>query len=142
LHQRAGSQRVLEVHGTARELVCLSCRQVQPEDAAIQRVIARGEVPYCGLCGGTLKPNVVLFGEMLPFRVMQQVEVEIGTCDLILVVGSSLEVQPACWWPQEALQRGARAIIVNYSETYLDELAEVAIHADVAETLPALVAAL
>jgi len=142
LHQRAGSRRVLEVHGTAHELVCLGCGQIYRDDESITRVVEQGEVPYCGLCGGVLKPNVVFFGELLPHDVIFEVEREIRQCDLVIVAGSSLEVQPACWWPQEAMAHGAEAVIINYVETYLDERAAVAIHEDVAKALPALVAAL
>jgi NAD-dependent deacetylase len=142
LHQRAGSQRVLEVHGAAHEVVCLSCRQIFREDANIWRTIDKGEVPYCSLCGGLLKPNVVLFGERLPLHVVSQVDKEIAECDVILVAGSSLLVQPACWWPEEAMRHGAQAIIVNLTETHLDASAAVVIRGDVAEALPAIVEAL
>ncbi len=142
LHQRAGSRRVLEVHGAAHEVICLSCSQVFREDGAIWRVIDKGDVPYCPLCGGLLKPNVVLFGERLPYVVLRDVEQEIAACDVILVAGSSLAVQPACWWPEEAMRHGAEAIVVNMTETYLDARASVVIRADVAEALPAIVEAI
>jgi NAD-dependent deacetylase len=142
LHQRAGSQRVYEVHGNARELVCLACRQVVVEEAQAAHVTQPDGVLYCGLCGGLLKPNVVFFGELLPYEVVREVEREVRLCDLIIVVGSSLEVFPACDWPREAIQHGARAMVINYQPTYLDERADVVIHDDVATTLPELVAAL
>jgi NAD-dependent deacetylase len=139
LHQRAGSQRVYEVHGNARELVCLACRQVVAEEAQAARTTQHDGVLYCGVCGGLLKPNVVFFGELLPPQVVREVEREVRACDLIIVVGSSLEVFPACDWPREAVRHGARAIIINYQPTYLDEQAAVVIHDDVATVLPAIV---
>jgi NAD-dependent deacetylase len=142
LHQRAGSQRVLEVHGRARELICLACGSLYLDDARISRVVERGEVPYCELCGGVLKPNVVFFGELLPHDVLCEAEREIQECDLILVAGTSLEVQPACLWPQDAVSHGATAIVVNYQDTYIDACAAVTIHDDVAAVLPAIVDAL
>lgn len=142
LQQRAGSRRVLEVHGTAQELVCLSCGQIYRDDEPIRRIIEQGDVPYCALCGGLLKPNVVLFGELLPGAVLREVYAELQRCDVILVAGSSLEVHPAASWPETALRNGARAIIVNLSETYLDPYADVVIRRNVAEALPALVTAL
>lgn len=138
LHQRGGSRRVLEVHGRGHELVCLACGQTYEDDAEVQRVVDRGEVPYCAFCGGLLKPNVVFFGALLPLDVLDEVEREVRACDLMIVVGSSLEVQPACLWPQDAMRHGARAIIVNYQETYLDERADVVIRGDVASVLPAI----
>ncbi len=142
LHQRAGSRRVLEVHGRGHELICLECRQVVEDDDQIAASLALGEVPLCPGCGGLLKPNVVLFGELLPLDVLAKVDAEMRRCDLVIVVGSSLEVYPACLWPEQAVQRGARAIIVNYQPTYLDDMADVSIHEDVAQVLPAIVEAL
>ncbi len=142
LHQRAGSRRVLEVHGRGREMICLSCRDVIAADHEAAQVAERGEVPHCPRCGGLLKPNVVFFGELLPLDVLAEVAREIRLCDLVLVVGSSLEVQPACLWPEEAMRHGARAIVVNYQPTYLDDDAEVVIHDDVARVLPAIVDAI
>jgi NAD-dependent protein deacetylase/lipoamidase len=142
LHQSGGARRVLEVHGRGRELICLTCHQVVNDDESVQRQIERGEVPYCPVCGGLLKPNVVFFGEVLPRGVIFQVSEEVRACELMLVVGSSLEVMPACLWPQDAVQHGARLIIINYQPTYVDERASVVIRDDVAQVLPAIVAAL
>ncbi len=140
LHQRAGSRRVLELHGHLREATCLKCRQVVPTQGMIERFLDTGQVPRCQ-CGGVLKPNVVLFGEPLPRRALLEAWGEAERCDLMLVVGSSLEVAPASEIPLVALRYGARLIIVNYQTTHLDHLAEVVIHEDVAQVLPRIVEA-
>jgi NAD-dependent deacetylase len=104
----------------------------------VEDFVNRGKVPTCA-CGGVLKPNVILFGEQLPLQVLTAARQDVLACDLMLVAGSSLEVEPAADLPLTALGRGARLIIVNYQPTYLDEKADVVIHADVAEVLPRIV---
>jgi NAD-dependent deacetylase len=98
-------------------------------------------VPHCVHCGGVLKPDVVLFGEFLPLDVLQAAEAEAAACDLVLVVGSSLTVAPASLLPEVAVERGARLVIVNRERTDLDGRADVVLHEDVAEALPALAVA-
>ena len=139
LHQRAGSRRVLELHGHMREATCIRCYKVVPARALINKFLADGQVPVCEDCGGVMKPNVILFGEQLPVRVLNEARREARLCDLMLVLGSRLEVAPAADLPMIAHQHGAKVIIVNYQETYLDPQAEVVIHADVAEVLPRIV---
>ncbi|HID86139.1 MAG TPA: NAD-dependent protein deacylase [Anaerolineae bacterium] len=140
LHQRAGSKRVLELHGHLREATCLQCHKVVPAQGLIEAFLERGEVPRCP-CGGLLRPNVVLFGELLPKGILLEAWGEAERCDLMLVAGSSLEVAPASEIPLMARRSGARIIIVNYQETCLDRLADVVIHEDVAEVLPQIVEA-
>jgi NAD-dependent deacetylase len=140
LHQRAGSRRVLELHGHMREATCIRCYKVVPVDAALEQTILSGKIPHCQ-CGGVLKPNVILFGEQLPVKVLNKSMAEARRCDLILVAGSSLEVSPAADIPFVAAESGARAIIVNFSATCFDDRADVVIHDDVAAALPAIVAA-
>jgi NAD-dependent deacetylase len=98
-----------------------------------------GQVPHCS-CGGTFKPNVILFGEQLPIRVLNEAMAQARRCDLILVAGSSLEVTPAGDIPFLAVDCGARAIIVNLEPTHFDERANVVIHGDVADILPRITA--
>jgi len=141
LHQAAGSQKVLEVHGNHREATCLKCYKVVPAAELMDRVIETGEVPYCS-CGGVFKPNVVLFGEMLPVQTLYQAEQAARECDVMLVAGSSLEVVPAANLPLVAVKHGARLIIVNKGPTSLDHQATVLIRDDVAVALPAIVTAL
>jgi len=142
LHSRAGSRQVLEIHGHIREATCLNCRGVQPAAPVFQRFLEDGRTPHCPECGGVLKPNVVLFGEELPAALLIEAQRLARQCDLMLVAGSSLEVAPAGDLPGLALAAGARLIIVNREPTPYDAEAEVVIHADVAEALPAIVAEL
>jgi NAD-dependent deacetylase len=140
LHQRAGSRRVLELHGHMREATCVRCYKEVPVDPAMEQVLRDGKVPRCA-CGGTLKPNVILFGEQLPVRVFNRALEEARRCDLVLVAGSSLSVTPAADIPRIAVESGAKAIIVNLEPTDFDPQADVVIHGDVTEVLPAIVAA-
>ena len=138
LHQRAGSQRVLELHGHLREATCVRCYKKISVDREVEDLIRNGQVPRCE-CGGVMKPDVILFGEQLPIRVLNQAMKEARTCDLMLVAGSSLEVTPAADIPFLAVDSGAKAIIVNLEPTAFDTRADVVIHGDVAEILPRLV---
>jgi NAD-dependent deacetylase len=135
LHQRAGSQRVHEVHGHVREATCVRCYRTVPADILIEKFVEDGQVPRC-TCGGLLKPNVILIGEQLPLQVLTAARKDTNACDLMLVAGSSLEMEPAADLPLVALGHDARLIIVNYQPTYLDDRADVVIHDDVAEILP------
>jgi len=135
LHQRAGSQRVHEVHGHIREATCIRCYRVLPADSLIEQFVVHGRVPHCA-CGGVLKPNAILFGEQLPLQVLTAARQDTRASDLVLVAGSSLEVEPAADLPLVALGQGARLVVINYQPTHLDYRADVVIHADVAEVLP------
>jgi NAD-dependent deacetylase len=139
LHQRAGSKTVYELHGHVREATCVSCYSTQPTEGLIADFIRSGETPRCPECDGILKPNAVLFGEQLPFDVVRQAQIEFSRSDLILVIGSTLEVTPAALLPIEPLNAGARLIIINHMPTYLDERADVIFRQDVAVVLPRLV---
>lgn len=142
LHTQAGSQIVYEIHGHLRQATCQQC-QHQVETADIfPTFLATKQVPHCPHChDGVLKPNIVLFGELLPMQVVRAAQREIKQCDLILVAGSSLTVAPACDLPQQAKLNRANLIIINYNETHLDYMADLVIRADVAEILPRLAAA-
>ena len=135
LHQKAGSKRVLEVHGHLREATCLRCFTVIPAQDLFDQFIADGLVPKCE-CGGVLKPNTILFGEIPPVDVMHEAERHARQCDVMLVAGSSLEVMPVCDLPFIARRQGAQIVIVNFEPTQMDKEAAVVIHADVAEVLP------
>ncbi len=140
LHQRAGSQQVYEIHGTLETATCVRCYTKYPSEVYLEDFLATGAVPHCPACGGVLKPDVVLFGEQLPWEVWRAAEQAARSCDLMLVAGSSLEVTPAAELPLLAAQNGAALIIVNNTPTYLDVRADVVIHADVAEVLPQIAA--
>ncbi len=139
LHQRAGSKRVLELHGHLREAVCMRCERVFPTEGMLYGCLLEGKVPRCDGCGGVLKPKAIFYGEPLPMDVLLDAQMEAETCDLMLVAGSSLEVVPAANLPFVASSLGADLIIVNHMRTPADERAEVVIHDDVADVLPAIV---
>ncbi len=142
LHGRAGSQHVLEIHGHIREATCLRCHRVHPAATILGRFVSDGLAPRCPACGGVLKPNVILFGEELPIALLTEAQRLARRCSLMLVAGSSLEVAPARDLPALAQAAGARLLIVNREPTAFDHQADVVIHADVAEALPAIVAEL
>jgi NAD-dependent deacetylase len=138
LHHRAGSKVIFEIHGHLREANCVSCYKSFPTEDLTRDFAQTGEPPRCPECNGILKPKAVLFGEQLPYNVVQKAQKTFACSDLVLVVGSSLEVTPAALFPIEALNTGARLIIINHEPTYLDERAEVIFHQDVAVVLPRL----
>jgi NAD-dependent deacetylase len=140
LHHRAGSKRVLELHGSVRTATCTRCLEHLPTGEMWPAFVASAQVPHCPHCGGLLKPDVVLFGELLPVHVLEEAQQESERCDVMLVAGSSLEVYPAADLPLRAVQAGAQAIIVNYEPTYMDARAAVVIHEDVAVILPQIAA--
>jgi len=127
LHGQAGSQTVYEVHGHLRQAVCMACGYVSDDGGMLAEFVATMEGPTCDICGQVMKPNVTLFGESPPLHVFRAAEIWAATCDLMLVVGSSLEVVPVADFPILAKQYGARLIIVNLSETYADQMADVVI---------------
>lgn len=139
LHQRAGAQHVLEVHGHMRQATCIRCYKEVPAMSLVGRFLLTGEAPRCE-CGGPFKPNAILFGEQLPVRVLNAAIEEMRRCDVLLVAGSSLEVVPAADLPLLALEHGARLIIINLEPTGFDPRADVVIHADVADVLPRIAA--
>ena len=141
LHQKAGSRHVLELHGNLRAATCIRCYRELPVDAELEQSILHGKVPHCE-CGGVLKPNVILFGEQLPIRVLNQAMDEARRCDLMLIAGSSLEVTPAADIPLLAVDRGAKAIIINLQPTTFDPQADVVLHGDLTEALPRIAQAL
>lgn len=128
LHQQAGSNVVLEVHGHLRTAHCPGCGAQEDMDQVLDRV-ASGKLPRCS-CGEVLRPAVVLFGDPLPesFQVAWQ---RARVCDLLLVVGSSLEVAPVCWLAPQA----KRMVIINLGETQCDDLAELVVRDQAGEVL-------
>ena len=138
LHHRAGSQTVVELHGNMREATCTQCYEVQPADAVFEQFVRDGQIPRHH-CGGVLKPNVILFGEQPPTREFVAAQLAAKEADLMLVAGSSLEVVPAADLPKLALENGAKLVIVNLQPTYLDQRADLVIHADVAKVLPRII---
>ncbi len=142
LHSRAGSGKVHEIHGHLRTATCVECFRKYLSEDYIYRFMDSGEIPRCAHCGGILKPDVVLFGEALPFKVLQAAQKAARTCDVMLVVGTSLEVAPVSELPLIANAYGAELIIINYDQTYLDQNAAVVLHDELANILPAIVRAI
>jgi NAD-dependent deacetylase len=137
LHTRAGSQEVVEVHGSIRSAECLGCLWTEPADAVLAQ-LADSPTPSCPQCGEVLKPGVVMFGELLPAGAMERATQLARGAQLLLVVGSSLEV-----WPVAGLPLEARAFaIVNRGPTALDDRALLKIDAEAGVTLEAVVAEL
>ena len=138
LHQKAGAQHVVEMHGTLATLSCAQCFHQVGSEKYLEPFIEKGIIPHCPKCGGVLKPDVILFGEQLPQKAWLEAQREARQCDLMLVAGSSLEVLPVAGLPMQALDRGAHLVIVNNSPTYLNVRADLVILEDVAEVLPAI----
>ncbi len=136
LHQRAGSCNVLEVHGSMRTCTCLVCRKSFPFDI-FKDVFLNGGFPTCSHCASIVKPDIVLYEEMLPMDIWEEARRVCQEADVCIVVGSSLEVTPAAGLPYIALQNGARLVINTLSETFLDDQADVLLRFDVARVLPA-----
>jgi len=136
LHQKAGSKKVIELHGNTREAICLRCGDIIPARLLWEGYIQERQAPRCEKCSGMMKPNVILFGEMLPEEALKSAWEEAEKCDLMLVAGTSLEVTPAADLPFMARRREAKLVIVNFQPTRADSYAEVVIHEDVAEVLP------
>ncbi len=142
LHQRAGSINVIELHGNIEASTCVRCYRVYPSETFIDALLNEGSVPTCPVCGGVLKPNVILFGEALPVHALMAAKRAAAACDLMLIAGSSLEVQPASDLPVLAHMHHAKLIIINREPTYADHLGDVVMQADVAAVLPQITAAI
>jgi NAD-dependent deacetylase len=152
LHQAAGSTHVLEIHGTAREVTCIGrrpthgspdgCGFTAPYTWAFERIDAGEEDPHCPDCGGLVKSATVSFGQVLREEVVEEATRLASTADLLLAVGSSLQVWPAADMPVLAVRSGARLVIVNDEPTPLDDLATLVVPGRAGEVLPAAVAAL
>jgi len=138
LHQKAGSRRVIEMHGTLRTLSCTQCYRQQGHETYLPAFVKNGAIPHCPHCGAILKPDVILFGEQLPQKAWFEAQCEARSCDLMIVVGSSLEVLPVAGLPMQAIDRGAHLIIINNSDTYLNVRADVVLREDAAAVLPAI----
>lgn len=138
LHHKAGSQKVIETHGTLRTLSCTQCYRQQGYETYLAAFVEKGEIPHCPACGAILKPDVILFGEQLPQKTWFEAQREARSCDLMLVIGSSLEVLPVAGLPMQAIDRGAHLIIINNSATYLNVRADIVLREDVAAVIPAI----
>jgi NAD-dependent deacetylase len=142
LHARAGSRELIEVHGTIAHSSCLSCRvSYELADVRVRLAADPGGVPRCE-CGEPLKPDVVLFGEFLPADALMRAEQLAAAADLMLCIGSSLEVYPVAQLPATTLASGGRIAILTQSQTPYDSRAAIRMDGDVVDALAAVLAAL
>jgi NAD-dependent deacetylase len=139
LHQRAGSTKVIELHGTTVEAACLTCGARITMDEAVNRVEAGDPAPECDHCGGLLKPATVSFGQSMPEREMELAVESCYDCDVFLAVGSSLVVYPAAALPELSKRNGAALIIINRTPTPMDGIADLVINDEIGKTLPQLI---
>jgi len=135
LHQMAGSRRVLELHGTAREIGCLACGKRFPADPWVRGFLESQIVPDCPDCGGLLKHATISFGQALNESVLEDSLRLTRECDLFLAIGSSLVVHPAAGLPALAKDKGARLVIINRDATPLDGIADLVINEAIGMTL-------
>lgn len=141
LHQAAGSDpaRVVEIHGTLREVECLGCGERAPIARALDRVRAGEPDPDCRSCGGILKSATISFGQGLVAADLARAEQAALACDLLLAIGTTLGVYPIASMVPVAKNAGARIVIVNGEATEMDGLADVVLRGSISEILPRLV---
>jgi NAD-dependent deacetylase len=140
LHQSAGNDpaRVIEVHGTMRDVICMGCGWRAPMQAALERVRAGEDDPPCKICGGILKSATISFGQALVPEVIERAMQAAEAADLLLAVGSSLQVYPIAGAVPAAKSAGARVVIVNAEPTPFDEMADAVLPGAIGEILPTL----
>ena len=141
LHQKAGSDpdRVVEIHGTMREVVCLSCGERAAMERALARVRAGESDPACRSCGGILKSATISFGQGLVAKDLARAQEAADGCDFLLAVGSTLSVYPIAGVVPVAKRAGARVVIVNAEPTAMDDIADAVIRGSIGAILPRLV---
>lgn len=139
LHQKAGAEHVLEIHGSWGTCTCVSCFRVHDSSKFMDAYIDQGEMPFCPDCQNVLKPDVILMGEQLPALIWQASVEACERCDLMIVAGSSLEVMPVARLPMLAIENGAKLIIINQTRTYIDVRADEVFLADVIDIIPQIV---
>ncbi len=143
LHQASGTaaEAVIELHGNATYSHCLSCGKRYENEALQCEFLGRGTLPNCTDCDGIVKTATISFGQEMPLDPMRRAQEATLTCDLFLVLGSSLLVYPAAAFPQVAKQHGARLAIINQEATELDSLCDLVLHEQIGPTLSAAVSA-
>ena len=129
LHYRAGSKNVYEVHGNTRTFTCMKCEKVY-NISDIEKKVEEGDVPPRCICGGITRPDVVMFGDMLPDCFQDGVR-EVKLADLLIVIGSSLTVYPV----SQLAAMGKKLIIINFTETPYDNRSDVVIRENISDTL-------
>lgn len=142
LHQIAGNSagRVIEVHGTIRKAMCWSCGARTPMAEALERVRSGDPDPACSECGGILKSDTISFGQALVPEVIERAMRVAGEADLMLAIGTTLQVYPVAGAVPIARRAGARIVIVNAEPTAMDEIADAVLRGRIGEILPAICA--
>lgn len=137
LHHKAGNspEKIIEIHGTAFSVSCLSCGKRYDRDVIEERIKSGVKVPYCDECSGMLKPETISFGQSMPQDKMAASIGHADACDLCIVLGSSLVVYPAASIPARAVEAGAKLMIINRDETALDRHADLVVHDSVGKAL-------
>jgi NAD-dependent deacetylase len=140
LHQQAGSspERVIEIHGTMREVTCMSCGERAPMERALARVRAGEADPACRTCGGILKSATISFGQGLVQEDLVRAQEAAERCDLMLAVGTTLAVFPIAGVVPVAKRAGARVVIVNAEPTAMDDMAHAVLRGSISAILPRL----
>ncbi len=131
----AGSNSVIELHGNQRGAICLDCEKLYEMDEVLQMLAEQELDLRCYDCGGIIKPTVVFFGEPMPEKELIMAQQIANQCDLMLVIGTSLQVEPAASIPRIAHKRGAKLIFINKAETDWDWIAEIVFYGSAGQVL-------
>ena len=144
LHQKAGSSpdAIVEIHGTLREVMCMSCDDRAPMETALERVRAGEPDPPCRTCGGILKSATISFGQPLHEGDMERARAAAESCDVFLAIGTSLTVYPVAYLPAVAARTGAAVVVMNAEPTRYDADADAVLRAPLGEALPEIAARL
>lgn len=122
LHQKAGSKKVYELHGSLSRGFCMNCNAYYTY-SDIAEMVHKNMVPVCRACGGVIKPDIVFYGEGLDMSILKRAEIAFSNADLAIVLGSSLVVNPAASLPYISARNGHNVVIVNRDSTYMDDIA-------------------
>ncbi len=137
LHEKSGipSDIIVNIHGNTLETICLSCGFLIDSNKVYIQYMKDNEIPLCPECGGLFKPNTISFGQNLNIKDIERAENLSASCDLMIAVGSTLQVYPAAGFPQEAKLNGAHLAIITLSTTPLNDMADVVIDMKISDFL-------
>jgi len=135
LHSQAGlpDEKIVELHGSNRKVLCLKCERIYDPDEIMRKLVGDFEAPRCDACGGVLKSATVSFGQAMPEDAMRRAQEWTEEAQVFIVMGSSLQVQPAASFPVEAKRNGALLAIINREPGPLDEIADFVHHGAIGE---------